>query len=105
MMKLPAILHKQFEDGSTATVFQHDEQFWRFCVIPGFPTVRRDPQDNPVFQLIKFNFSDESREENPDLPRGGGYMVFDSELKVSEEESERAHRRISRKSSRTSSSG
>lgn len=84
MMKLPAILHKQFEDGSTATVFQDDKKFWSFCAIPGFPTVRRDAQDNPVFGLFKFNLSDDSREENPDLPRGGGYMVFDSELKVSE---------------------
>ena len=78
----PSILHKQFADGETVTVFQDDDKFWNFCLIPGFPTVRMDPNNNPVFQLIKYNFSDESREENPDLPRGGGYMVFDSELKV-----------------------
>ena len=82
MMKLPAFMHKQFETGETVTVFQDDAQFWRFYLIPGFPTVRTDPSGNPVFQLIKFNFSDESREDNPELGRGGGYMVFDSELKV-----------------------
>lgn len=88
MLKLPAILHKQFTTGETATVFVDDAQFWRFYVIPGFPTVRTDPNNNPVFQLIKYNFSDESREENPDLPRGGGYMVFDCELKVKTEHME-----------------
>jgi hypothetical protein len=82
MMKLPAFMHKQFSTGETVTVFQDDAQFWRFYLIPGFPTVRTDPNNNPVFQLIKYNFSDESREEDPKLPRGGGYMVFDSELKV-----------------------
>ena len=88
MLKLPAYLHKQFPDGSTATVFQDDAQFWKFYVVPGFPVVRTDPNGNPVFQLIKFNFSDQSREEDPDLARGGGYMVFDSELKVSDEQLE-----------------
>jgi len=82
MMKLPAYLHKQFPTGETVTVFQDDAEFWRFYLIPGFPTVRTDPGGNPVFQLTKFKLSDQSREENPELPRGGGYMVFDSELKV-----------------------
>jgi hypothetical protein len=82
MMKLPAFMHKQFDTGETVTVFQDDAQFWKFYFIPGFPTVRTDPNNNPVFQLIKFNFSDEAREDTPELGRGGGYMVFDSELKV-----------------------
>ena len=82
MMKLPAFMHKQFETGETVTVFQDDAQFWRFYLIPGFPTVRTDPNNNPVFQLIKYNFSDAEREEHPEIGRGGGYMVFDSELKV-----------------------
>ncbi len=82
MLKLPAFLHKQFPTGETVTVFQDDAQFWRFYLIPGFPTVRTDPNNNPVFQLIKYNLSDQSREDDPTLPRGGGYMVFDSELRV-----------------------
>lgn len=82
MMKLPAYLHKQFPTGETVTVFQDDAQFWKFYLIPGFPTVRTDPNGNPVFMLIKYKLSDQSREDDPDLPRGGGYMVFDSELKV-----------------------
>ena len=86
MLKLPA--HEQYktQDGTTTvTIFQDDAQFWRFYLIPGFPTVRLDQNNNPVFMLIKYNLSDESREENPDLPRGGGYMVFDSELTIKKE--------------------
>src|SRR5262245_46181459 len=85
MLKLPAFKHKQFPTGETVTIFQDDAQFWRFYLIPGFPTVRTDPQGHPIFQLIKYNISDEAREEDPKLPRGGGYMVFDSELKVKAE--------------------
>ena len=86
MLKLPAFMHKQFPTGEAVTIFQDDAQFWRFYVIPGFPTVRVDPNGNPVFMLIKYNLSDETRETNPELPRGGGYMVFDSELKVTTEQ-------------------
>lgn len=88
MLKLPAFLHKQFPTGETVTVFQDDAQFWKFYLIPGFPTVRTDPNGNPVFMLIKYNLSDQSREDDPTLPRGGGYMVFDSELKVKAEHQE-----------------
>ncbi len=86
MLKLPAFLHKQFPTGETVTVFQDDAQFWKFYLIPGFPTVRIDKHDNPVFALYKFKFDDQSREENADMPRGGGYMVFDSELKVTDKQ-------------------
>lgn len=85
MLKLPAFKHKQFQTGETVTIFQDDAQFWKFYLIPGFPTVRTDPQGNPVFQLIKYNLSDQAREADPSLPRGGGVMVFDSELKVKAE--------------------
>src|SRR5688500_1419273 len=85
MMKLPAIKHKQFATGETVTVFADDANISTFYLIPCLPTVRLDPNKKPVFQLIKYNFSDEAREDDPTLPRGGGYMVFDSELKVKKE--------------------
>jgi hypothetical protein len=85
MLKLPAFSQKQFPTGESVTVFQDDSQFWRFYLIPGFPTVRVDANNHPVFQLIKYNLSDQAREADPNLPRGGGYMVFDSELKVKPE--------------------
>ena len=53
MLKLPAFKTKQFETGETITIFQDDAKFWIFYLIPGFPTVRFDPNHNPVFQLIK----------------------------------------------------
>ena len=67
MMKLPAFMHKQFDTGETVTVFQDDAQFW--TVLSDSGVSRRcgtDPNNNPVFQLIKYNFSDEAREEDPD---------------------------------------
>lgn len=78
MLKLPPF--RFFED---ATVFQDDAEFNRFYVIPGFPSIRRDKNKHPVFLLVKYAFSDQSREENPDLPRGGGYLNFDAELSIS----------------------
>ena len=77
MLKVPA-----FRYHDDVTVFQDDAEFNRFYIIPGFPRLRRDEQDRPVFLLIKYAFSDESRAANPELARGGGYLAFDSELKV-----------------------
>jgi len=88
MLKVPAFKHYNFSNGESATVFQDDAQFWKFSIIPGFPTVRRLEDGSPVFMLVKYLLSDESREENPDLPRGGGYMVFDAELRISQENEE-----------------
>ncbi|MGD9671775.1 MAG: hypothetical protein AB7U75_22465 [Hyphomicrobiaceae bacterium] len=88
MIRLPAFQHFQFDDGETATVFQDDRRFWVFYAIPGFPRVRIDQNENPVFMMVKYNLSDESREADPTLPRGGGYLVFDSELKLSNDNQE-----------------
>lgn len=77
MLKLPAF--RQLED---ATVFQDDGEFNRFYIIPGFPSLRRNAARDPVLLLIKYAFSDRSRAENPDLPRGGGYLAFDAELAI-----------------------
>ncbi len=75
MLMLPAFRHEP-----DASIFQDDEEFWRFYVIPGFPTVRVDQNGNPVFLLIKYALSDDSREADPTLPKGGGYLAFDAEL-------------------------
>jgi len=85
MLKLPAFKTKQFPTGETVTIFQDDAKFWLFYLVSGFPTVRFDPNHNPVFALYKFKFADQSREENTELPRGGGFMVFDAELMVKAE--------------------
>ena len=96
MLILPAHMHKQFPTGETVTVFKDDQQINRFYMIPGFPTIRRDPNKNPVFQLIKFNFSDEAREDDPELARGGGYMVFDAELLVKPEHQKEVEEELQR---------
>ena len=77
MLKLPA-----FKQEPDAAVFQDDEEFWRFYIIPGFPSVRVDDKGNPVFLLIKYAFSDEARGADPSLPKGGGYLAFDAELRL-----------------------
>ena len=82
MLKLPAFKHFQFEDGRAVTVYQDDAKFWRFYLLADFPQVRVLETGEPVFLLTEYKFSDQSREENPDLPRGGGYLVFDAELRV-----------------------
>ena len=77
MLKLPAF--RYFDD---ATVYQDDAEFNRFYIIPGFPSIRKDAGGFPVFLLVKYAFSDQSREEDEDLPRGGGYLNFDAELSI-----------------------
>lgn len=82
MLTLPAFKHFQFDDGRAVTVYQDDAKFWRFYLLADFPQVRQLSNGDPVFLLTEYKFSDQSREENPDLPRGGGYLVFDAELRV-----------------------
>jgi len=79
MLKLPAYAYfSQYR----VTAYQDDTQWWKFYLIPDYPSIRRDVNDNPVFMLIKYAFSDQSRQQDPTLPRGGGYMVFDVELRI-----------------------
>jgi hypothetical protein len=82
MLKLPAFKHFQFQDGRAVTVYQDDAKFWQFYLLPDFPQVRQLPGGDPVFMLIEYKLSDQSREADPSLPRGGGYLVFDAELRV-----------------------
>jgi len=58
--------------------------WWKFYLIPDYVSIRRDINGHPVFLLIKYAFNDQDRQENKNLPRGGGFMVFDVELSVRE---------------------
>src|SRR5436309_731251 len=58
--------------------------WWKFYLIPDYVSIRQDINGHPVFLLIKYAFSDQDRQENKNLPRGGGFMVFDVELSVRE---------------------
>src|SRR4051794_18862734 len=81
MLMQPA--HRYFPQ-FRVTAYRDDLQFWKFYLIPDYLSVRRDFQGNPVFLLIKYAFGDQDRDEDPNLPRGGGYMVFDVEMSVRE---------------------
>ncbi|MEZ4514277.1 MAG: hypothetical protein R3C62_20575 [Chloroflexota bacterium] len=79
MLKVPA--YEYFPEFGV-TAYQDDSMFWKFYLIPDVPSVRKDVNGNPVFLLIKYAFGDQDREENPDLPRGGGYLAFDVALSI-----------------------
>lgn len=72
MLRIPS-----FAKHDDLTVYQHDEPWYRFSVLPSVPTVRRDAQGRPVFLLTLFHTSDQQREAAPGTPRGGGFMNFD----------------------------
>src|SRR5262245_37824315 len=79
MLKLPAF--RSFKNPDVVA-YQDDSCFWQFYLLPGNVSIRRDGKNNPVFLLIKYAFGDQDRAENKNLPRGGGYMVFDTELAI-----------------------
>lgn len=79
MLKLPE--WRTFQE-QRVTVYQDDTLFWKFYLVPNYVTIRKDDNGKPVFLLIAYSFGDQDREENPDLPRGGGYMVLDVEMRV-----------------------
>jgi len=81
MLKTPAF---QYYDELRVTVYQDDTKWWKFYMIPDYVSIRRDVNGKPVFLLIKYAFGDQDREENPDLPRGGGMLNMDVEMRVNE---------------------
>ncbi|UHD15081.1 peptidase inhibitor family I36 protein [Thiocapsa bogorovii] len=85
MLKIPAI--RKIGD---VTVYQDDAVWYRFYLLPSMPSIRRDQNGRPVFLLASYHVSDQERAENPELPRGGGFMNFDVQFAVDEETTERA---------------
>ena len=81
-LKQPAF--RYFKD-QQVTAYQDDQMWWKFYLIPDYVSIRKDVNGDPVFLLIKYAFSDEDRARNPNLPVGGGFMVFDTELSTAEE--------------------
>jgi len=81
MLMQPA--HRYFPE-FRVTAFRDDANMAKFYLIPDYLQIRRDFKGNPVFLLVKYAFDDQDRAANPNLPRGGGYMVFDVEMSVRE---------------------
>jgi hypothetical protein len=83
MLKIPS--YRYFPD-ERVTAYQDDVMWWKFYLIPDYVSIRHDTNGDPVFLLIKYAFSDEDRAKNASLPTGGGFMVFDVELRAKEED-------------------
>ncbi|WP_370942051.1 hypothetical protein AB5J62_23380 [Amycolatopsis sp. cg5] len=64
------------------TVYQDDTIFWKFYLVSDYVSVRKDKAGKPVFLLTAYSFGDQDREENPNLPRGGGYLAMDTEMRI-----------------------
>lgn len=64
------------------TIFRDNNLWYRFYPIAPYPSVRLDEQNNPVFLLVKYAFSDQDRVDNPDLPAGGGYLNCDIQFDI-----------------------
>ena len=85
MLRIPS-----FRKIGDLTVYQDDGVWNRFYPIASIPTIRRDENGRPIFLLTIFHTSDQARETNPALARGGGFMNFDVQFAVSEESREAA---------------
>lgn len=79
MLKITPV---QYFPEHDVSAYGDDTRFWVYYLVPGHVTIRRDANQRPVFQLIKYAFSDEDRERDPDLPNGAGHMLLDVELTV-----------------------
>ncbi len=84
MLNVPA-----FRTIDGVTLYTDDLCWYRFYAIAQGPRVRVDENNDPVFLLVKYAFSDEDREQNAKLPSGGGYMNFDVEFSVEPEQLEK----------------
>src|SRR5262245_10994504 len=89
MLLIPSILKI-----GDITVHQDDAIWYRFYLIPSTPTIRRDAEGRPTFLLTIFHTSDQAREANPALARGGGFMNFDVQFAVSPEATQAAQREL-----------
>ncbi len=65
-------------------VYQDDADWTLFYPLPSIPSIREDKNGRPIFLLALYHLSDQAREENKDLPRGGGYMSFDVQFALTE---------------------
>lgn len=89
MLQIPS-----FRRVGDVTVYADDELWYRFYLLPSVPTVRLDENGQPVFLLIKYAFSEQDREADPNLPIGAGYVLFDVNLKVSPDGEEAAREEL-----------
>ena len=83
MLKIPAK-----DRISGVTVYEDDTVAHRFYLVPETPRIRRDAEGKPILLLSMMRFSEQGRAENEELPDGAGYLNFDVELDVTDEQRE-----------------
>ena len=76
------------------TVFVDDLVWYKFYPLASYPSIRLDQNHHPVFQLVKYAFSDDDRQRNPNLPPGGGYINFDIQFDIAPDQLERVRARL-----------
>jgi hypothetical protein len=83
MLTVPAVARI-----ADATVYADDVYFHRFAAIPDEPRVRLDEAGDPVFLFVKYANADANVGEttDPRLPKGGGFLVFDTVLACTSEQ-------------------
>lgn len=67
-------------------VYRDDTHKHVFYPVPYTPRIRKDENNRPVFLLTKYAFSDADRENNADLPMGGGFVNMDIEFGLTAEQ-------------------
>ena len=76
------------------TAYRDDEAWHRFYIVPSLPRVRRQADGAPVFLLVSYQFTDDERAADKTLPIGQGYLQFDVELKLGDDDAEATRRML-----------
>jgi len=76
------------------TVYRDDTVKYKFYGFPDAPHVRTNEEGRPIFLLTKYAFSDQDREDDPELPMGGGYVNLDTVFAMTSTQEEAAKTRL-----------
>lgn len=60
-----------------STVYRDDTLYYKFYPLSDAPRIRKTDDGRPVFLLTKYAFSDQDRENDSELPTGGGFVNLD----------------------------
>jgi hypothetical protein len=76
------------------TAYRDDTLDYKFYPLPDAPRIRKDAEGLPIFLLTKYAFSDQDRENNPELPAGGGYLNLDVVFALTPEQEAQVRQRL-----------
>jgi len=89
MLKIPS-----FRSINDVTVYQDDGVWYQFYLVANLPSIRLDKNNKPVFLLANYHISQQARDEDESLPRGGGFMNFDVQFAVSKSDRKTAKKEL-----------